>query len=120
MHELSIAQEIVGIIYQHLPNPSPGSVKSVRVKVGKISNILPDSLAFCFEALTTETDLQGAILETVNIPLTINCSSCGKTSELENPAFECPACNENEIKVIAGTELQVDSIELFDEVEEDK
>ncbi len=114
MHELSIAQEIIGIVYQYLPNPSPGSVKSVKVKIGKLSNILPDSLTFCFEALTNETELQGAMLETISIPVTINCDSCDKTSEIENPVFICPQCGGNQIKVIAGTELQVDEIELFD------
>ena len=114
MHELSVAQEIVGIISQNLPNPKPDSVKSVKIVVGKMSNILPDSLTFCFEAITSDTFLNRAKLEIIEIPVTINCLKCNKDFEIEPPLFACPVCGNNEIKIISGTELRVDEIELYD------
>lgn len=118
MHELSIAQEIINIVNNHLPDPEPANVKSVKVKVGKLSNILPDSLSFCFEALTNESHLKGSKLEIVEIPVKIHCAGCNKESEIENPVFACPKCSSNKLKIISGMELQVDEIELFDEIQE--
>ena len=116
MHELSVAQEILGIVNQYLPNPSSGSVKSVKVQIGKLSNILSDSLTFCYEALTTQTPLEGSKLEIVEMPVTISCIECKNKSDIEPPIFACPICGNNKIKIISGTELRVDEIELFDEL----
>jgi len=115
MHELSVAQEILGIVSQYVPNPSSGSVKSVKVQIGKLSNILSDSLTFCYEALTNKTPLEGSKLEIIEMPVTISCLECRKKSEIEPPVFVCPVCGNNQIKIISGTELRVDEIELFDE-----
>jgi hydrogenase nickel incorporation protein HypA/HybF len=117
MHELSVAQEILGIVNQYFPNPKPNTVKSVKVKVGKLSNILTDSLAFCFDAITSDTTLSGAKLEMIEIPIKINCTGCNQESEIEPPVFACPICGNNQIKIVSGTELWVDEIELFDENE---
>jgi hydrogenase nickel incorporation protein HypA/HybF len=116
MHELSVAQEILGIVHQYVPDPPAGSVKSVKVKIGKLSNILTDSLSFCFEAITSETPLNGTALEIVETPVKIKCAECNKESEIDPPVFACPNCGNNQIKIISGTELQVSEIELFDEI----
>ena len=118
MHELSIAQEILGIVNQYVPEPTENYVKSVKVKVGKMSNILIDSLAFCFEAIIHNTPLMGAKLEIIEIPVSINCNLCNTTSEIEPPVFACPECGSNQIKIIAGTDLRVDEIEINDDIKE--
>ena len=120
MHELSIAQEIVSIVNQYVPEPGSNSIKSVRVIVGKMSNILTDSLTFCFEAITSDTPLSGTKLEIIEAPVKIICTHCNKESEIEPPVFACPVCRNNQIKIISGTELRVDEIELLDEIQEEK
>ena len=115
MHELSVAQEILRIVHQYVPDPKPDTVKSVKVSVGRLSNILADSLTFCFEAITSDTPLKGTRLEIIELPVKIQCSSCNEVSEIDEPVFACPNCGDNQIKVISGTELKVDEIELYDE-----
>jgi hydrogenase nickel incorporation protein HypA/HybF len=68
MHELSIAQSIVEIVQQHLPSDRIPVVKSVQMKVGHQAGIVPDSLEFCFGAVTEGTVAQGARLEIENVP----------------------------------------------------
>jgi hydrogenase nickel incorporation protein HypA/HybF len=118
MHELSVAQEIINIVNSYLPDNNSTGAKSVKVKVGKLSNILNDSLTFCFEALTNESHLKGAKLEIVDVPVKVLCLNCSKESEIENPVFACPMCSYTKLKMISGMELQIDEIELFDEIEE--
>ena len=118
MHELSIAEEIVNIVYQYVPNPEKSQVDSVKVCIGKLSNILPDSLMFCFEAITSESPLKGAKLEIIHVPVTITCNICDAESEIEPPVFACPKCGSNQIKITGGTDMRVDSIELNDEIKE--
>ena len=118
MHELSIAQEILSIVNHYVPDPKPDSVKSVTVRIGKMSNILADSLTFCFEAITSDSMIKGAKLLIIEEPVKIRCINCEMESEIEPPVFACPACGNNMIKIISGTELSLDEIELFDEIEE--
>ena len=117
MHELSIAQNIISIVQEHLSKEQLYSVKSVRVKVGKLTNILTDSLIFGFDALTRETNLDGVILEVEHIPLQIECGNCGKSTSLDGYIFQCPRCRSTSISVISGNELSVSEIELDDEEE---
>ena len=67
MHELSIAQSIVEIVQQHLPSGQIQGVKSVKMKVGHQTGIVPDSLEFCFGAIAEGTVVQGARLEIENV-----------------------------------------------------
>jgi len=60
----------------------------------------------------------GAKLEIVEIPVSIICNNCNITSEIEPPVFACPDCGNNQIKIISGTEMRVDEIELNDETKE--
>jgi hydrogenase nickel incorporation protein HypA/HybF len=114
MHELSIAQEIIGIVQENLPKQSGHAVKSVKLRIGKLTNILPDSLEFCFDALIKSTPLDGARLEIQHIPVTVCCTQCKKENEIEGLAFVCPSCGSSQIKMTAGDELQVAEIEISD------
>jgi hydrogenase nickel incorporation protein HypA/HybF len=114
MHELSIAQEIIGIVQENLPKGNGHSVKLVKLKIGKLTNLLPDSLEFCFDALIQKTPLDGARLEIQHIPVSVRCEQCRAVSEIEGIAFMCPLCGSPEIKMIAGDELQVSEIEISD------
>lgn len=68
MHELSIAHEIVETVRRHLPSQGPGLVKRVRLQVGALNRITPDSLRFCFGAASRGTVVEGAKLEIQETP----------------------------------------------------
>lgn len=114
MHELSVAEEIVNISRQYLPKENNVHVKSITIKIGRLSNILPDSLLFCYESLIDNTPLNGSKLIIEEIPIRINCMKCGKNSEIDNFSFVCPKCNSSEIEIESGTELLISEIELFE------
>jgi hydrogenase nickel incorporation protein HypA/HybF len=112
MHELSVAQNILEIIQQNVPEEELQDVRVVRLKVGAFSGVLADSLEFCFSAISTETPLSKARLEIEHIPFTVKCNACQKTSINELGFVVCPECGGVETTVIAGRELLVTEIEL--------
>jgi hydrogenase nickel incorporation protein HypA/HybF len=114
MHEMSVAQNILEIVHQYVPEGDGHLVKRVRLTVGELSGILPDSLSFCFTALTQGTPLAGARLEIEQTPLTARCHSCTVTSHLEYGLFLCPSCGSADITVLSGSELQVTELEIDD------
>ena len=117
MHELSIAQNILEIVKEHLPAGVPSQVKSVRIRVGYGAGIVPDSLEFCFNAIIAKTPMQGAVLEIERVPFVVKCNTCGKTSSNESEIFLCSFCDGNDVTMVSGNELQVIAIDLFDEKE---
>ncbi len=117
MHELSIAQNILEIVGEHLPAGEFRRVKCVKVKVGDGAGVVPDSLEFCFNVIIAGTSMEGAVLEIEPVPFVMKCNSCGNISTNEGEIFICSFCNGNDLTMISGNELQVSAIELFDEKE---
>jgi hydrogenase nickel incorporation protein HypA/HybF len=119
MHELGIAQNIVDIVNQYVPEGQERLVRSVRLKVGRLSGVIPESLEFCFSTIIGETPLDSAKLDIEHTPVTSRCCDCGEEFTVDGAAFSCPSCGENDLDLISGTELQVVEIELADERAED-
>lgn len=112
MHEMSIAQNIVDIVREHVPPNREALVRSIKMKVGEFSGVVKESLEFCFTSLTYDTTLRQATLEIENVPIKASCNSCKQTSALEYGIFICPLCGSNDVKLLSGTELQIDTIEI--------
>lgn len=115
MHELSIAQSILEIVEHHLPPGKNAGVKSVRLKIGDLAAVVPDSLEFCFSAITIGGPLEGARLDIEHIPVMGECRNCGERSIVKDDIFVCPFCRSGNLAIVTGRELQVTEIELFDE-----
>jgi hydrogenase nickel incorporation protein HypA/HybF len=115
MHELSLAYEINDIVVQYVKAEQKKFIKSVRVRIGKLQSILPDSLIFCFEAINSSGNSIGPKLEIEPVPITVECNKCRSVTEIEGFVFSCINCGSTDIKVITGNELSVIEIELFEE-----
>ena len=115
MHELSIAQDIMDIVHQYVPENDCSTVKTVKIQVGTVAGIVSDSLEFCFGAIAAGTPLAGAKLEIEHVPFTVECSTCNVISANDAGITLCPACGGMDTRVLSGTEMNVLEIELFDE-----
>jgi hydrogenase nickel incorporation protein HypA/HybF len=114
MHELSIAEGVFDIVRQYVPPDEARGVRSVRMKIGALAGVVPDSLEFCFHAIIQGTSLEGAALDIERIPLVLDCRACGLRSNGELSMFVCPSCGSGNVAVASGLELQVTEIELED------
>ena len=118
MHELSIAQGIVDIVGQYVPRERHETVRVVRIRVGDLAGVVPDSLAFCFTAVTAGTPMAGTLLEIEHVPYTIRCTDCANESTTEPGLAICPVCGSRTTTIVAGTELQVMTIDVDEETPE--
>jgi hydrogenase nickel incorporation protein HypA/HybF len=115
VHELSIAKSIVDIVQQYVPEEQRGEVQSVRVQVGRLSGVVPESLEFCFSAITDPTPLGSARLDIEQIPARSRCAQCSSTFESEGTSFLCPSCGGDDLQILSGMELHVVEVELAKE-----
>jgi hydrogenase nickel incorporation protein HypA/HybF len=112
MHELSIADAIVTIARRHAAGRK---VTRVDVRVGHLRQVVPDSLGFAFELVSTDTELEGAELVLEEVPAAVHCEACGADGVLKEFPAVCRACGSLDVGLIGGDELLVDSLELEDE-----
>ncbi len=112
---MAIAQGILEIVQQYVPEDQAGDIRSVRVRVGQLSGVVPESLDFSFEAIVAGTPWQAAKLQIERVPSVANCNGCGGSHEVEDLVFICAKCGSTDIRLISGTDLQVVDIEIMDE-----
>jgi hydrogenase nickel incorporation protein HypA/HybF len=115
VHELGIAQSILELVQQYVPESQAAAIRGVKVKVGTLAGVVPESLDFSFQAIVAETPWSTAKLEIEQIRTLARCNGCGNEFEIDEPAFICPACGGLSIKITAGRELQVSEIEMDDD-----
>ena len=118
MHELSIANDILTIIRQNVPQEELNNIENINVKIGDMSGVVAESLEFCFQAIISETELDNAKLVIEKIPFAVKCNSCGSKSTNEFGIRVCSDCSSTDTTVISGLEMQVTEVELKEESEE--
>ena len=116
MHEMGIAMQIVEIATASIPDDVKNiRVERVNLKVGKLAAVVPESLRFCFEIVAQDTPLSGAELVIEEIPVVARCNHCAAEWTIDEPFFTCQKCNSGDIELLSGRELDIHSIEIFDE-----
>lgn len=113
MHELGIALQIVRIALGAIPEDAKkAKVETVRLNIGKLSAIVPDSLTFCFSLAAKDTQLEGARLVINEIPAMARCRLCDHEWAIDDYVFVCPECAGGDIEMVSGREFEVESIEI--------
>ena len=111
MHELSVATAVLNTALKH----SGGrTVSVVSLRVGRMRQVVPDSLRFYFEIVARDTACEGAELHLIEVDTRLRCPECRREWSPQIPAFRCPDCESAGVEVIAGEELEVDYIEVED------
>jgi hydrogenase nickel incorporation protein HypA/HybF len=108
MHELGITQNIVAIVGE---KAGKQKVSRVKLEIGKLSAIMPDSIRFCFDLCAKGTVLEGAVLEIDEIPGRGRCNLCSEEMDLSLLAGTCQ-CGCREITCVTGQELNIKEMEV--------
>jgi len=108
MHELSIAQSIVDTV---CARAGERPVRSVMIRVGALTAVVPEAMRFCFELAVTGTVADGARLDIERRPGTVHCRRCGDDATIDDLILLCP-CGSADVAVTAGRELQIVSMEV--------
>jgi hydrogenase nickel incorporation protein HypA/HybF len=108
MHELSITRNIVAIVGDAAKGRR---VHRVTLEVGKLSGVLSEAIAFCFEAVVQGTTLEGASLAIREIEGRGRCLSCGAEFVMASLFTPC-ACGSRQLERLQGEELKIKTMEL--------
>ncbi len=112
MHEMSIVMGLVDIIKEEMERHGAKRLRSVRLKIGKLTAVVPDALNFCFEIITKGTSMEGAKIIMEFPPLMAHCMDCDKEFEIEEYVFKCPRCGSEKILTNGGRDLSIEELEV--------
>jgi len=119
MHELSLTASIVDAVTESVAAYPGATVTMVRLRLGALSDVVEDSLQFCWDLTVADTPLSNAKLFITKVPVVVHCTPCNADLELESlQSFRCPSCHEPVTQILQGRELEIDSIEIDDHKEE--
>ena len=92
-------------------------VTHVTLRIGRLRQVVPQTLEFYMAIVGRDTPCEGATLEIIDVPAVLVCTTCRDEWEIEIPAFICGTCGPGAVEVKAGEEFMVESIEVEDEEE---
>jgi hydrogenase nickel incorporation protein HypA/HybF len=111
LHELSIAQSILGIVADEAKKNGLRQIRKIKLQVGAFAAVVPESLTFCFELVSKDTIAAGAEIEIESVGIVAHCDKCESSFEVLDQVFICPRCGEPVFELVSGRELSVLSIE---------
>ena len=112
MHELSLSQNVIGIIEEQAVLQDFDCVLKVRIEIGALSCVEPEALIFCFEAVTRGTLAEGARLEILKVPGQALCSDCEAVVPMSRRGEPCPRCDGYRLELRAGDEIRIKDLEV--------
>ena len=113
MHELSICGSIADIVSRRAGGRP---VRVINVRVGQLRQVVPDTLAYCWELVCADTSLDGSRLAIEQVPARLRCRDCASEAEVGDlPVFACTTCGGLNTQVVAGEEFLITSLELVPE-----
>ncbi len=111
MHEMSVTRSMLEIARREMEANGITKLTRLKVRVGELTAVEPEALRFCFGVAIKGTPFEGASLEIEEVPLSgkcLNCSTVFRVTAFEN---RCPKCSSACIERVAGSELDIISLE---------
>jgi hydrogenase nickel incorporation protein HypA/HybF len=106
---LSLSRAIVSTVAKHAGGRP---VTLVSMRIGRLRQVVPDTLDFYFAIVARGTVCEGARLEHELIPARLRCNECENEWEIDSPMFRCPDCDGASVQVVTGEEFEVESIDV--------
>lgn len=112
MHELSITQSMLSLVLEQAEKARAKKVGKINLVIGQITGVVGECVQFYFDFLSRGTKAEGAALDIRTVPPKARCRVCNKDFEPKEFDWACPNCHANNMEIVAGKELFLESIEV--------
>lgn len=85
-------------------------VSKLVLEVGELTGAVPAYLKTAYESLKVDTIFENCELETIFMPGTVRCKSCGEEFAAREHNFTCPGCAGIDLSFVAGKDLVIKEI----------
>ena len=112
MHERAVTESIIEIASRHAGNAGAKRITDIYLVIGDLSSIIDDSVQFYWDIVSTDTIAEGSRLHFRRIAARMSCLDCANEYPPGEVDFKCPNCGSTKIKILAGDEFYLESIEV--------
>jgi len=112
MHESGLTEDLFAHTMQHAREANAQHVTRIRVIIGALSDVTPESIRFYFDSLAAGTIAEGADLEFDRAPGQAHCGACGKDVTIDELFTTCPCCGAFALQITGGNGVYLDSLEV--------
>ncbi len=112
MHELSMIESILELALTKAHEAEATQIREIKLAVGDLSGVVPEALAFAFEACRSGTLASQATLTIERLPAICHCETCTRDFSPSDWIYECPNCGTLSQTLKQGRELQLTSLEV--------
>lgn len=112
MHEFSIMQSTLDAATEKTRAAGGTQIHRLKVRVGRLSGVVPEALQFAFVGLRAESIAGDAELVIEEVPVICWCGDCGQEFETPDLKYECPRCHQPSGDLRRGREMELASLEI--------
>ena len=112
MHEQSIVESLLALALEHAEKAKATKISRINVVIGELSGVVEEAMDFYFNFLRKDTIAAEASLAFTRVPAKLRCRKCNIEFVAENLDFRCPNCKEQQVEIIGGRELYIESLEV--------
>ena len=107
MHEMSLAEGILGIVENAAGTQDFVRVTELRLEIGALAGVEIEALSFCLDVVLKGSVAEGARIEVLAVPGQGWCMQCGETVPITALFDACPKCGGFQVQATGGTEMRV-------------
>ncbi len=112
MHEFSLCEALLRQVTAIAAAHRAQRATMIRLRIGPLAGVEAALLERAFSLARAGTVAEAADLIIVAAPIEIACRDCGATAAVAANRLRCPACGGIDVRVTAGEELILESVEL--------
>ena len=112
MHEFSIMQSTLETAAQKMSAAGATEIHRLKVRIGRLSGVVPEALRFAFDALKDQSLAAQAELVIEEVPAACWCADCVAEFAAADLQYECPRCHQPSGELRRGKEMELASLEI--------
>lgn len=109
MHELSLTRNVVSMVAERAGGRA---VTCVKLRIGRLAGVSVEAVRFCFDVCAQGTSVERARLVIEEPEGKGECPACGRVVGMDSLVGSCSCEEKALLRVVAGEELLVESIEM--------
>lgn len=112
MHELSVTQSLLDLALKYADQAAAKRITDIHIVMGELSSNVDDSVQFYWDIIARGTLAEGAKLHFQRVSAEFECLNCSRKYHPADVELICPDCGSTRVKIVAGEEFYLDSIDV--------
>ena len=113
MHELALCDAMLKMVRDISREQALEGVRSITVRVGTLSGVVPRFLTDCWTAVTDGTEYDGVPLRVETEAGRARCLDCGAEFVADVEDLSCPDCGGKKLMPLSGRDMTIQEIEAY-------